>query len=260
MLKSLTEEVLQAPQGSLFTYTVDRNGQEDAWAAADIITQKVEFLVRGYAAQLPGTMWQRRISPNNEPKKEPLQTLLDPNDLDNITYNLETMELLLDRIWDEGHAYMTLRADRMQEQADRGLIPSDYEPKQLIADGTDEDTFPQLTADQQANLEKAVKAFDDMDDEDLDEEDEQELRDIANKFGMEDGYIGTPTGKKVDAVPTEEDEDDAPFMNDFALPGPSIGIFHNILDAMACHPKSSFVSIYQAQLMYTDIVSRHEGT
>lgn len=235
MLKELTDEILRAPEGTLFTYQTDRDSASEAWDAADPTCQKVDFLVRGYAAQLPGTTWQRWVM-----TKDDRNSIIDPEDLEAVTHNLSQMEALLDRIWDEGHAYMTVRADRLTEKTERMAIDASDEILQLgsLYDDEEEETL-QLAAGDFGETE-----------EESDEQDEE------GGFGSEFGV--SEMEDEADQV-DDLDEGERPFMNDFALPGPTVDTFQTILDAMACQPNSSFVSLERTRLFWTDILARHQG-
>ncbi|GAX12941.1 hypothetical protein FisN_22Hh244 [Fistulifera solaris] len=102
-LKEMTSEILQAPMGSLFSYDmqvtqkdIDRH-RDEAWNKADLTVQKVEFLLRGHAAGIEGTIWNRWLEQKaTHDDSKPMQSLLD-------------------RIWREGQVYMTIRTQRMEE-------------------------------------------------------------------------------------------------------------------------------------------------
>lgn len=247
MLKEMTHEILQAREGSLFSYVTDEDSQADAWDAADSTCQKVDFLVRGHAARLPGTMWQRWVLPVEKNS----DMIIDEADMDQVTETLSSMEALLDRIWDEGHSYMTVRADRMQEKAERNRIKAPEEEKiqqlesQLNDQAEDGETL-QLTADEQEGLTQTMEEYEEM-------EQEAAKQEFQEQFGMSD-FLANQVDRQDD-----EDEDDRPFMNDFALPGPTIDTFHAILDAMACNTSSPFVSVEQTRMFYNDIMARHYG-
>lgn len=353
-LHYLTDDVLQAPMGSLFTYAVDKDSQLDAWDAADVARQKVEFLVRGYAAQLPGTMWHRWAVGAD---KKTSQFVIDPEDTEKVSQTLKQMEDLLDRIWNEGHAYMLVRADRMQEKAEKeGLQNKEEEETVYLWRGTSIPDHKQLEAEMKETKkrydmdsdsdteykgekydgvqydiyvhgQKPGKSDEDSDedsddefDEELDSEDFEELygkkdnedyvsgRDSdeyssAKGNVMEQGAIGqggegdidkrleeffgpkgpVPMSKEErskyfseedmkelkealqarplqeDDFVNEDDKDETPFMNDFALPGPSIDMFHSILDAMACHPNSEYVNVMKVHMLFECILQRHLG-
>jgi len=250
MLKDLTDEILQAPEGTLFTYAIDKDSAADAWDAADITCQKVDFLVRGYATRLPGTMWQRWVLPTAENSTNKSSgsndTIIDAKDTEKVTEALSSMEALLDRIWDEGHAYMTVRADRLREKAERNLLqaPEKEDLFKLESPNDGEEETLRLTADQNEDLPSFMKKYEEMEQEALDE-------DFKSHFGMSPAEARQ--GENI------EEEEDSPFMNDFALPGPTIGTFHTILDAMACNTSSPFVSFENTRLFYGDLMGRHQG-
>eukprot|EP00977_Amphora_coffeiformis_P009576 scaffold2205_cov167-Amphora_coffeaeformis.AAC.2 len=243
MLEDLTDEILQAPEGTLFTYTTDKDSGADAWDAADITCQKVDFLVRGYAARLPGTMWQRWVLPTAENNNSNGDVIIDAKDTEQVTKTLSSMEALLDRIWDEGHAYMTIRADRLQEKVERNLLQAPEEQKLLqLKSPSDEEEMLQLAADHKEDISSFMKKYEEMEQEAL----EQDFK----------AHFGTSEVEPRQAE-TRDEEEDMPFMNDFALPGPTIDTFHTILDAMACNTSSPFVSLEQTKLFYDDIMARH---
>jgi hypothetical protein len=226
---------MEAPLGSLFGYDTTKSSADSrahAWETADESAQKVEFLVRGYAAQLPGTLWQRWLPPRVVQQPEPADS----------TACLEAMEGLVDRIWDEGHAYMVVRADRLRETTEQ--LPT--------SDASAATTPPHL-----ASGGGELHAND------------------AHRPASWESYSYesfTSSAAAVEEV-TEDDPDetagDEPFMNDFALPGPTVHMFHTLLDAMACtaasenennNSSSSFVTMEQTRLLWTDLRARHAGT
>lgn len=133
----LQTEILQAPVGSLFSYNpltatpLTKRGErpqpnvqadrDEAWDAAYDTMERVEFLLRGLAVQLPGTLawkqealqvgyWPAQVegSPANPPvSPEELQRALN--------VILPTCVQVLDRLNHEGLAYMKVRAQRLQE-------------------------------------------------------------------------------------------------------------------------------------------------
>lgn len=264
MLAELTQQVLEAPEGSLFTYHTDKDSAMDAWDAADVVCQKVDFLVRGYAARLPGTMWQRWLSPSTTTTTttntaaaaaaadtDNRLSIIDPQDASSVVESFEKMEALIDRIWDEGHAYMTVRADRMQEKAARGGGESPPPAAALAAGGGG--PSPSL-------LDKANdKPFLRLDGGTSDEELDRAFQELANFEGDDEEEDDDKQWNIVVAGRKDDDDDDRPFMNDFALPGPTVDMFNNILDAMACHTDSSYVNLEQARMFWDDILTRHES-
>lgn len=103
-LGDLTAQLLETSVGSLFQYQ-GKHEAEDAWDVADATVQKAEFVLRGHAWTLPGTQWHRWLVKQNWIESA------DPN------ATLETMEALVDRMWEEGYSYMTVRASRLEELA-----------------------------------------------------------------------------------------------------------------------------------------------
>uniref|UniRef100_A0A7S1UWN4 Uncharacterized protein n=1 Tax=Grammatophora oceanica TaxID=210454 RepID=A0A7S1UWN4_9STRA len=110
----LTEEILTSSPGSLFTYEPKNEEGNDGsansmhWKVADDTIQKIEFLMRGYAAGVQGTIQQRGME-EDESQHELLSEEVDPQEA------VEQQKALLDRIMEEGEMYMELR-DRMRSQ------------------------------------------------------------------------------------------------------------------------------------------------
>ena len=104
-LQEMTSELLQAPMGSLFAYDMPKQvtqkdvdqHRDEAWKMADLTVQKVEFLLRGHAAGIEGTIWNRWLEQKVRHDES------------------QDMQNLLDRIWREGQVYMTMRSQRMEE-------------------------------------------------------------------------------------------------------------------------------------------------
>jgi len=94
-LQDWTSELLSAPIGSLFQYDADA----DAWTTADATVQKTEIVLRGHAAQIEGTVWQRwsKTTPTTNQMTPPLTALLQ-------------------RVTNEGLSYMKVRDARLTER------------------------------------------------------------------------------------------------------------------------------------------------
>ena len=97
---------MTTPAGNLFqfdrtTCDLDRRDRDRAWQQADGTVQMVEYLIRGYSAQIPGSLWNRWAS-DASAAEDPLA-------------NLETMVQLLDRIYEEGHFFMQVRKGHLSQ-------------------------------------------------------------------------------------------------------------------------------------------------
>lgn len=103
----LTQQLLEST--SLFSYRADKNEAEDAWLAADPAVQLAEYVVRGYAASVPGTTLFRFL-----PKKA-----------DDCEDPFTPMTQIMDKLWEEGRTYMTLRETRLKEVASINSQQSD---------------------------------------------------------------------------------------------------------------------------------------
>lgn len=112
-LNDMTEQVLNTDHGNLFQFqrggnTAGSSGNEqtDAWATADGTVQMVEYLMRGHAARVPGTLWDGWT-----PTGASTGTSTDPME------SLTMMDQLLARMWDEGHVYMKVRKEHWSQMA-----------------------------------------------------------------------------------------------------------------------------------------------
>lgn len=110
-LTELAAEIIESHIGTLYTYDQYARDKKEAttrntaWDIADVTVQKVESVIRGFAFLIPGTMWNRWLS------SVKVETIADipASDI------LVLQQQILDRLLDEGNAYMTIRATRMEE-------------------------------------------------------------------------------------------------------------------------------------------------
>jgi hypothetical protein len=214
----LTQQVLQAPQGSLFTYQGSISTAEAAWQTADVTCQKVEYLLRGHAHSLSGTQWNRWVK--HQPVPDPSASASNADE------TLETMQNLIERLHEEGYLYMRVRDSRLEEL--HGLKP---------ADGSgDKEPLTTRTLPTKDREELLLKAG--LGDLLLDEDDDELME-----------------GLVPDTQPAEETE--GTYMEDFALPGPTVNMYDCLLDAMACQTSSKMVSLEKSDFILERIVGRH---
>jgi hypothetical protein len=110
-LTEMAAEIIESHIGTLYTYDQHARDKKEAttrnkaWDIADVTVQKVESVIRGFAFLIPGTMWNRWLSSTQ------VETIADipASDI------LILQQQILDRLIDEGDAYMTIRATRMEE-------------------------------------------------------------------------------------------------------------------------------------------------
>jgi hypothetical protein len=234
-LTEWTQQVMEAPVGSLFGYATTtsahattNNSRAAAWETADDTAQKVEFLVRGHAAQLPGTLWQRWLPPSAQPETV---------DSAAAALSLQAMEGLVDRIWDEGHAYMVVRADRLRETTERlETADASSETPPQLAGGDNSESNPNDSHRPPSWESYSYESF------------------ASSAAGAVEGIVEQDVEDETTAA-------NEPFMNDFSLPGPTVHMFHTLLDAMACSAEhNSAVTMEQTRLLWTDLRARHAGT
>ena len=109
-LSDMTEHVLSAEVGNLFQFQRNTNvgmmsrleESKAAWNTADGTVQLVEYLMRGHAAKVPGSLWNEWTEQSGA--EDPLESLA-------------VMDALVARMWDEGQFYMTVRQQHWSQVA-----------------------------------------------------------------------------------------------------------------------------------------------
>lgn len=308
--KELTLGILEAPIGSLFAYkshsrSIRSNNNKDeeelhhhhhrelAWREADPVCQKVEFLLRGHAATIPGSLWQRKLSSSETTHASALSSSsnINSDDASSASSNLAVMQSLVDRLWQEGHAYMKVRADKMQEE--QLLFGGDYDKDDVSVDlllqsasipsssssssppplltvrggGGGNVALPlQLGRDKLKNANDQPNFLEGTVDEiilqglgaaaDNGPKDNEEFQDYIEMEDLQDMMMDDD----------ESGDVDVPFMNDFAMPGPTVQMYDTLLDAMACSQERLLLpeneSFYglptHARYLMDCITSRHD--
>jgi RecA/RadA recombinase len=102
-LQELSRELLETPVGHLYTFEEGQDGGDAAQKAAFETIDMAEYLARGFNAQIPTTFYHR----NNDDDTTTRTTTMSPQEA------LSTLELLLQRMKDEGDMYLQVRAERM---------------------------------------------------------------------------------------------------------------------------------------------------
>lgn len=171
-----------------------------AWEAADLTLQKVEAAVRGYARLVPGTMWNRWL-PTEPTTAESASTDASASDI------LSLQKNLMDRIYEEGYAYMTVRAMRLEEM---------YGTKQSVE-------VEQVSQESGPSLDRRRLSILEEDHADIGNE-----RELANLLLGEDADVGEEESIVPEALTTPS------YMHDFALPGPTVSMYDTVLDTIAC--------------------------
>mmetsp|Transcript_30949 Transcript_30949/g.47199 ORF Transcript_30949/g.47199 Transcript_30949/m.47199 type:complete len:399 (+) Transcript_30949:3-1199(+) len=100
-LRDTTDEILENSPGFLIPYnSSQRDDAWHAWDLADITVQKVEWLIRGYSAQVENTQMHKQysIEPNEDPRK-----------------CVEQILKLVEKMEEEGKMFMDLRS-KMRSQ------------------------------------------------------------------------------------------------------------------------------------------------
>ena len=169
--------------------------REAAWEAADVTMQKVEAAVRGYAHLINGTVWNRWVPKESE-------SLISASDA------LSLQHKLMDRIYEEGYAYMTVRAMRLEDMLGK---------KQSV----------ELEEDERGNSHRSDRRRLSILDDDHNEEGHEE-HEFANLL------LGEDVGAEGERSMSQQKELPPSYMNDFALPGPTVAMYDAALDAVAC--------------------------
>ena len=244
-LNDLTQEILETPVGSLYTYESGKDSSEDSWIKADPAIQKAEFVIRGHAHTLDGTQWNRWLKNSSAPpSNDPRATLL-------------SIYKIIDRLWDEGHSYMTLREARLDER---------YGPKEgrLDTDDAGVDLDDLLLEAGEGGDEASGGLKDNYEEIEVFQSVEALRGDMESSTASEEGFgAGGDDSYTIhdQQADNTEDEDEAPsYMDDFALPGPTTHMYDVLLDAMACQATvaNEFVTPELALDVVENILGRHE--
>lgn len=213
-LQDLTEDVLSAPFGNLFQYPQYADGrrpgmsdaewkQQDsrlAWNVADGTVQKVEYLLRGHSAKIPGTLWHQWTRADGS---APVSAV--GNDDEDPLESLAVIDSLVARMWDEGSFFMETRQKRYSQLA------MEEDLKESTSMGSAEDEF--VAADWKKF------AREDTISDDLEDDEDWKAPEPPQQDGVEQGS---------DEVAATHD-----MTEDFAMPGPSVDMYDIYLDAIA---------------------------
>ena len=218
-LTELASEVIESDIGRLFTYNEYAINKKEAttrtaaWDIADVTVQKVEAVMRGFSNLVPGTMWNRWLTNQKQQNTEDIP----PTDL------FILQQQLVDRLIDEGQAYMTIRNTRMEDM---------YGKKGSAPITGSFDALGNRVVKKDETREKSSAVVDD------------EPMQRANQES-EDG----------DEIDKEES-----YMYDFAPPGPTTAMYDTMLDTMACIASgvtNRQESLLLAQHMHETVMIRH---
>ena len=130
-LTELASEVIESDIGRLFTYNeyaIDKKQAETraaAWDIADVTVQKVESVIRGFSYLVPGTMWNRWLAAkknkNSQSNSESATKVIEDIPHSDL---LLLQQQLVERLLEEGRAYMTIRNTRMEVMyGKKGITP-----------------------------------------------------------------------------------------------------------------------------------------
>jgi hypothetical protein len=239
-LTELASEIIESDIGRLFTYNEyaidkkDATTRTAAWDIADVTVQKVESVIRGFSYLVPGTMWNRWLT-----EFKARNSYLSSNGTTASTMTTQSMDdippsdlfilqqQLVDRLIDEGDAYMTIRNTRMEDMYGmKGSAPItgsvDAQGNRVVKKKKNDTREPSSAASSDV---QAMPNENEDDDEDDD------------KLGKDDTY-----------------------MYDFAAPGPTTAMYDTMLDTMACTASmmtNRQEALHLAQHMHDTIMIRH---
>lgn len=286
-LSQLTHELLEAPLTSLFKYDgcddkdkdvvlvvqqkSGRLSRQRAWDKAWPTVQKVEFVLRGHAQCLSGTQWNRWLPPS-----EALSDI-HKDDTVSILERLQLMQRLLERLEEEGVAYLEERAARLEElhgpRDDPTLESNSTDPDRVNARSRGSKRYHNDDSDE--HLDSSNSSDEDDNDDDNEEErlDATSSSDESNDSDNEEHGDASSSSDEYDDSDNEghdeeedeeytlgssSDEDEDPiseysYLQDFALPGPTTHMYDVLLDSLACHPTTP----QQGYLLLQDVLERH---
>jgi len=131
-LKDISQEVLSSSPGSLIPYNKsERDDSYHAWGVADTTIQKVEWLIRGYSAQVLNTQMQKEYAvKSNEDPSESIKCILD----------------LIQKVETEGDIYMKLRNEmrsqlNLNQKSEQDKFFDEYGDQET---DTDSQNFPEI--------------------------------------------------------------------------------------------------------------------
>jgi len=131
-LKDISQEVLSSSPGSLIPYNKsERDDAFHAWGVADTTIQKVEWLIRGYSAQVLNTQMQKEYAvKSNEDPSESIKCILD----------------LIQKVETEGDIYMKLRNEmrsqlNLNQKSEQDKFFDEYGDQET---DTDSQNFPEI--------------------------------------------------------------------------------------------------------------------
>jgi hypothetical protein len=174
------------------------SSRDTAWMRADATVQKAEAVIRGCAYYVPGTMWNRWSNQTNSTTEEMVssETLM------------QIQQQVLDRIYEEGHAYMTLRSIQLEERFG-GPVPL------LSAAATARAATTSMSEDDDDRTQPLIG----MNDSGMNYNDDMENSGINDDDGGDNSH--------------------ETYLHDFALPGPTIGMYDTMLDTLACRAEAA---------------------
>jgi hypothetical protein len=231
-LKELTQQVLETPVGSL--YCQDRNNRtaspfskaqdrDDAYAVAQESSQLLEYLLRGYNHQIPGSLYAARGGAK------------DHLSVEDASATLLTMMNLLERFEEEGQTYLTLRHEDYTFRSGTTLSStvSSLSAFDNSHDDNDETSSSSSSSSEDDN-DLSIKDFEDDDDE--------EIEIGSSSFGVLQDKLSTLVQHKhergleelVTAGKPSSLSHLKPHLSDFSLPGVTTVMYDSLLDAMAC--------------------------
>jgi hypothetical protein len=213
------QEIEEAKPGELFTYQDGRDTRDDAWDVCDVPVQKIEAALRGLSYAVPGSMWNRYV-PNGSDEMPP----------GGAEYVISVQKRLLDRLYEEGYAYMSIRALRMTELNNVGI---------------DNFSLAGWNEEQQTSDRKVRKTLDPdtvgisdlLSGEDFDLSSLQDLAVQDESYDQEQERLEQEKQTTQRAMEVKSDDgtpEKKGYMHDFALPGPTTAMFDTALDVYAC--------------------------
>jgi hypothetical protein len=199
-LKERTEQILESQVGALFEFNrnkrhVDRDDAQEAWQIATPTIQRVEYLLRGHSAQIPGTLWEKWSSGGGGTNTIPAA--------DDLLRPIEIMDALIERLVEEGSYYMEVRKVHLSQLAWEESIRKEEDP---VAN----------------DWRKFARDNTIVDDDEEDDDWKEFKKNVADKEkkGTDDNNL-------------EEEEGQDDLMMDYALPGPTVDMYDIFFDTLA---------------------------
>jgi hypothetical protein len=233
-LQELTQQVLETSVGSLFcqkrtatistpsNFSIQRD-RDEAYGVAQQSSQLIEYLLRGYNHQFPGSLYGFPIASASG----------SALGLEEASTHIETMMNLIDRLEQEGEMYLQLRHEAYSFRASATALVDAVSSANKVNTSMEDDSSSSSSSSSSEN--DSLETFEGAEDE--------EIEIGSTTFGeVEDLFSSLVQSKHQHDLEehasqgsgVSKEHEGRSHLYDFAKPGVTITMYDAILDAMAC--------------------------